>query len=103
MAQQFQPYYTNTASRDRIFKLKAKEGEKVKDPSGITNRGLFTGEVNLHAVQQGNGLWTLYMQNGTLPPSLTGSQWTNFNLCHRAVAEYYNKRNIEIVDIVENA
>lgn len=98
-----QHYQTNQKARDRIFKLKVMEGMKALNTSGIMDNRIYKegSQTSLHAVQQETGLWKLHVENGTLPPSLTNVQFTNFNLCRRSIEQYFNTRNIEIIEIVE--
>jgi hypothetical protein len=97
-----QKYLPNTFSKDRTLKLKAMEGKKPETTSGTIDHRLFKNENNIHAIRQETGLWTLRIEHGTLPPSLAHVQYTNFNLLKLAVEQYYNKRNIEIVEVIDN-
>jgi hypothetical protein len=100
----FDPYFTqgiNTKARDRIIRLRVKEGMKPETSQGHIDARLFKNENQLHAIQQETGLWTLKIDHGSLPPALESKQWTNFNNLRIAVAQYYDKRNIEISEIIE--
>jgi hypothetical protein len=92
---------TNLKSTDRIIKLKVKDGMKPESSGGAIDNRLFKNENNLHAIQQETGLWVLKIEHGSLPPMLENQQWTNFTGVVRAVSEYYDKRNIEIANIIE--
>jgi hypothetical protein len=96
-----QHYQTNQRSTDRIIRLKVKEGMKPESSLGAIDNRLFKNENNLHAIRQGTGLWTLQIEHGLLPPALEHKQWTNFGSLRRTVAEYYDKRNIEISEVIE--
>ena len=94
-------YETNIKSNDRIIKLKVKEGMKPADSSGTIDHRLWKGENAIHVIRQETGLWTLRIEHGSLPPSLASTQYTSFSLAKRAISEYFNKRNLEIYEIIE--
>src|SRR5438445_10985282 len=96
------PIMTKTnRSTDIIIDLKPREGEGTKNTSGITDNRLFTGENKLHAVMDTqNTLWTLRYEKGVTPEPFKG-QWTSFSKILNFVKDYYAKRNIDVVGIID--
>jgi hypothetical protein len=94
-----QPVKKNV-SNDIILVLKAKEGA-TKDSLGMTDNRMFTGENKLHAIMDTQStLWHLQYEQGALPPALKG-QWTGFKQLHKYATDYYNKRNVEITEVID--
>lgn len=86
---------------DRIFILKPKEGKVAEATSGLTDKRLFTGENKLHAIMDTQTtLWHLKYDQGILPP-LFKQQFTGWLMLLKVVKEYYTKRNIDIVEIID--
>jgi hypothetical protein len=85
-------------STDRVFKLKPIEGSPLSS-RGITDKRLFTGDNNLHAIQDA-GLWFLKYDDGSVPPALK-QRFTNFNQLLKYVTNYYRIRNVEIIEILD--
>lgn len=83
-------------STDRIFVIKPKEG-KASDYRGIIDKRLFNGENKLHAVQDA-GLWFLRYEIGAVPAALK-QRFTNFNQLMKYMTNYFNMRNIELVEV----
>jgi hypothetical protein len=94
------PVKYNRAS-DIIFKLKKKEGEVGITSTGLIDNRLFTGTNNLHAIMDKQTcLWHLQYDSGILPLELK-TQYTSYKKALAAVTDYFNRRNIEIVDVVD--
>lgn len=88
-------------SDDRVLVLRPTEGLQARAADLSVDKGLFTGENNLHAVYDTNkGLWTMKYDRGALPGGLQ-NQFTLFSelLAHARV--YFKKRNISIVEVRE--
>lgn len=86
-------------SFDRVIVLKPKEGEKVLSAQGSIDTRLFTGDNKLHAIYGvTNGLWFMKYDNGILPQALQG-QFTELSSLLDFVRNYYQKRNVEIVEV----
>lgn len=86
-------------ANDIIFKLK-RTGD-VKDNRGLVDNRLFTGTNNLHGIMDTQTcLWHLKYEQGTIPPQLH-TQFTSYKKMLAAVTSYFEKRNIEIVEILD--
>lgn len=90
---------TNVRKTDIILILKPIEGKKALTSSGIVDSTLFSGDNNLHAkMDTQTCLWYPEMDKGVLPPQLK-QRFTSFHKLHDFVKTYYNRRNIDIVEI----
>ena len=87
-------------SDDRILVLKVMEGKKTVSSSGISDPRLFTGENRVHAVMDTTGLWYLKYEIGGVPGALK-QKFTKFSDLLRFAKNYYMKRNIEILEVIE--
>lgn len=86
-------------AEDRVFKFKIKEGAKQKGPTGLVDPRLLTGDNRLHAkLEPFSSLWYVYYEHGRVPPVLQ-QRWTSFNKLYAFVKNYFDKRNIEIVEV----
>ncbi len=84
---------------DRIIVLKVIDGKKPINSTGLVDNRLFTGENYLHAIRQSyNGLWVLKYEQGSVPGALKQS-FTKFSDLLAFCTGYFNKRNIEIVEV----
>lgn len=87
------------SSPDRILVLKVKEGMKVLSTTGAADPRLFTGENKLHAVMDtGTCLWRMKYDMGIVPEPLKGT-FTGFKQLRKFAEQYFDKRNIEIVEV----
>lgn len=99
----------NTANikTDRVLKLMSHGG--VKGKGTLLNTKLFSGEIELHAIQD-SGLWHLKYVNtdhkshnaagaGPVPEALR-QRWTNFNQLMKEVTTYFSMRNIEVTEVI---
>lgn len=85
-------------SSDRILVLAPTDGKFAKGAAGLSST-LFTGENNLHAIQEEQTLlWKLQYDHGGLPPVLK-QKWTTFTKLHDFVKDYMLKRNVQIKEI----
>lgn len=88
--------------KDRILVLRPKEGEKAKSSTGLIDPRLFTGENKLHAIMdERSRMWYLKYEQGGLPPVLKGIRFTKFDFLLKYVSEYFKKRNIQIVEVID--
>lgn len=86
-------------SPDRVLVLKAMEGKKPMNTTGVADPRLFTGENKLHAVMdEQTCLWRFKYDMGIVPEPLKGN-FTGFTALKKFAESYYNKRNIEIVEV----
>lgn len=87
-------------SPDRVLVLKVKDGMKPMSTTGAADPRLFTGENKLHAIlDEQLGLWRMKYDMGVVPEPLKGS-FTNFQALKKFAEAYYDKRNIEIVEVL---
>lgn len=88
-------------SPDRILVLSVMEGKKPQSTTGAADPRLFTGENKLHAVMdQQTTLWHLKYDMGIVPQPLK-CQFTSFRSLREYAELYYNKRNIEIKEVID--
>lgn len=86
---------------DVILVLKPKVGLMPKNSGGLTDTRLFTRENNLHAKMDiQTCLWHLEYDKGELPP-IFKQKFTGLTALLKFVTAYYNKRNVEIVDMID--
>ncbi len=87
------------SSPDRVLVLKVMEGMKPLNTSGVADPRLFTGENKLHAVMDEQScLWKFKYDMGIVPEALKGN-FTGFKALKKFADSYFNKRNIEIVEV----
>lgn len=88
-------------STDRVIVIKRKEGEHTLNSKGIVDNRLFTGQNKLHAVFDPDcSMWYLKFDAGLLPPAFK-QHFTSFSKLLKFVTEYYDKRNIEIKEVLD--
>lgn len=86
-------------SPDRILVLRVKEGLKPMSTTGAADPRLFTGENKLHAIMDTQTcLWRFKYDMGIVPEPLKGT-FTNFTALKKFAESYYDKRNIEIIEV----
>ena len=86
---------------DRILVLKVKEGERPISSTGLVDTRLFSGDNKLHAVQDlSNRLWSLKYEMGGVPEPLK-EKFTTFDRALHSAKTYFNKRNVEIVEVID--
>lgn len=91
-------------SDDRILVMKTVEGKRQIDTGGrVDYKDLFSGEGdNLHAIMDPNTcLWEFRYARGALPPNLKGQRFTSFNKLLTFARSYFDKRNLEIVEVID--
>jgi hypothetical protein len=88
-------------SDDRIIVLKPQEGKHTLSSSGMVDNRLFTGDNKLHAkLDKHFMLWSLQQEKGLLPQDLK-QRWTSFDKCLDYVRTYFNRRNIDVVEVID--
>jgi hypothetical protein len=86
---------------NRVLVLRQIEGQKKLNSTGMVDNRLFTGENNLLAcLDPGNCLWSLRYNHGIMQQSLKG-QFTSFKAAYDAAQNYYKKRGVEIVEVLD--
>jgi hypothetical protein len=98
----FEPNYsTKMRNTDRVIILEPKEGSNTLDSKGMVDNRLFTGENKLHAVMDPiNCQWSLKYDSGVIPRPLSG-KWTSFSKMVEHLTQYFNRRNINIKQIID--
>jgi hypothetical protein len=93
-------YTTKMKSSDRIIILEPQEGG-AKNTKGMIDNRLFTGENTLHAkMDPQNSQWFLQYDSGLVPEPLRG-RFTSFPKLKEFVTSYFNRRNINVKQIIE--
>ena len=91
---------TNATSFDRVLVLKPIEG-KPKSSGGVIDNRLFTGDNKLHMLRDPEtAFWSFKYDKGLLPDQLRQS-FTTYTKAFEYVKNYFERRNIEILDIVD--
>ena len=86
-------------STDRKLMLRPIEGKAaLKSDLSQTDPRLFTGENCLHAKMKPEGMWYLQYERGGVAPQLQ-QHFTSFNRLMTFVTDYFQRRNIEIVEV----
>lgn len=87
-------------STNIILKLRPINGAP-KTEKGNVDRRMFTGENNIHAkLDPQTCLWSLEYDHGMLPGAFK-QRFTNFTTLMKHVKTYFEKRNVEIYEIVD--
>jgi hypothetical protein len=88
-------------TNDREIVLEKIAGKNPLSSSGIVDTSLFNGQNGLHAVVDTQTmLWSLKQVKGSLPPPLR-QQFTSFTKLMQFVTEYYKRRNINVVRVID--
>lgn len=88
-------------SHDRILVLAPMDGLEPTNGAGMIDKRLFKGGNALHAIMDEEyGHWHVQFESGIVPEALQ-MKWTSFPKLHAYVNQYYNKRNIEIKDVID--
>lgn len=87
---------------DRILSLKPIEGKSTTTNMGLVDNTLFkTGGNRLHAVlDEMTTLWSIRYEKGITPEPLR-HKFTSFNKLRKHAEEYFLRRNIEIVEVID--
>lgn len=89
----------NLRKTDITLVLKPIDGSP-KNVHGIIDRGLFTGNNNLHAIMDDQTcFWKVAYENGKLPGGLKDQQFTSYSKLMSYVTTYFKERNIEIAEV----
>lgn len=94
------PRAVKMLSEDRILVLKVREGGP-KSSTGIVDHRLFNGDNKLHAMfDKEYSMWYLKYDSGKIPPQLD-QKWTSFPKLLETTTGYFNKRNIDIKEVID--
>lgn len=86
-------------SDDRILVLKAIEGKKIKDVTGMIDPRLFQGGNKLHCVKDPQlSMWSFKYEMGILPEPLR-QKFTKFDLAYNFAKNYFLNRGLDIVEV----
>lgn len=89
------------ASNDRILVLAPIEGAPTLNSKGVVDKRLFTGENKLHAKLDPHFmLWSVQYDHG-IPPQPFQQRFTSFTKLYDFVKDYYLRRNIQIVKVID--
>lgn len=83
---------------EREIVLRPIEGKKALNGAGLVDPRLFKGENTLNAIMGEDGLWYCKFEQGLLPEPLK-VKFTSISKLLTHVKGYYEKRNIEIVEV----
>jgi hypothetical protein len=102
---QGQPYEAKNSERnrsnDRLIVLKQIEGKAPMNSIGMVDKRLFDGKNRLHCISdEQTGLWSLKFEHGLIPGSLD-QQFTSFGKALTKVKEYYDRRNVEVSEVID--
>lgn len=90
----------NLKKTTRQIVLEPMDG-KVTSTKGAVDNRLFKGTNKLHAVMDDQTcLWHMRYDSGVLPGALQ-QQFTSFTKLITFVTEYYKRRNIRIVEVID--
>lgn len=88
-------------STDRILIMKVIDGQEAKNSSGMVDKRLFTGGNRLHCVMdEATTFWSFRFDHGLIPPPLR-QNYTSFRLALEAAKGYYERRGVEIVEVID--
>ena len=87
---------------DRVLVLEPIEGQKVRGSTGMVDPTLFTGENNIHALQEPiTGFWRVKYDRGSPPPSIKEQKFTSFNRLMEFLGPYFEKRGVSITKVID--
>lgn len=88
-------------SNDRVLVLERVLDKPILNTSGIPDRRLFTGENKLHAILDTQTMmWTLRYDHGIAPEPFK-QKFTSFTKLQDFVTDYFKRRNVNIVKVVD--
>lgn len=90
---------TKNNSDHRLLNLDTADGKAPISSTGLIDRRLFTGEVQLKATMDETGLWSMKYTEGNLPEPLR-QKFTSFSTLRDFAEEYFKKRNVVIKEVV---
>ena len=87
----------HTTTRELV--LKVKMGAKPVSSTGLIDNRLYNGNNKLYAyLDPIHLLWRVKYADGTIPEALR-QNWTKFSYLYEYVKNYYEKRNLDIVEV----
>lgn len=101
MTVNFVPNTDKMHSNNRELKLSVIEGADPLNSKNSIDKRLFTGDNKLYAIlNPQTALWNLQYDKGGVPGPLQGT-WTTFQMAFKEAKAYFNKRNVEITEIID--
>lgn len=86
-------------SNDRVLILKKKPDKEAIDTFGHKTKQLFQVDTRLHGIlDEQTCLWYFKYDNASLPEPLK-PRFTTFTKLYNYAKEYFDKRNIDIVEV----
>lgn len=86
---------------NRTLVIRPKEGRSPKSSTGLIDQRIFTGENNLHVIQdKSSNLWSFKYDSGGLPEPLK-ERFSTFNNALVVAKSYFDKRDIQIVEVID--
>ena len=92
---------TKNHTPQREIVLKPIDG-RPKTSGGLVDTRLFKGDNKLKAMMDESGLWYCKFEQGLLPESLK-VKFTSVSKLVAFVKAYYDKRNIEVIEVKDAA
>lgn len=94
-------YKAKMHSDVRYIEAKPIEGKFTKSSGGLIDTRIFTGENKIIAERDPmTSFWTVRYEQGALPQAFRGS-WTSFTRLMDYLKSYFEKRNIEVKEIID--
>lgn len=88
-------------SDDRVLVLRPIEGKNAMSSTGLVDKRLFNGGNKMHLLlKPGTTLWYFKYEEGIVPEHFK-QYFTGFNTALKYAREYFLKRNIEIVEVID--
>lgn len=92
---------SKTMSDDRLLVIRPIEGKKPLSSKGLVDPRVYEGKPTLHAVKDPlYDLWRLKSDTGAVVEPLR-QRWTTFKRLEKDVNDYFNKRGLEISEIID--
>jgi hypothetical protein len=101
MLTSFTPDTTKMHTNERELILQVIDKKAPLSSTGIVDKRLFTGDTRLFAKMDPHySLWYFQYTQGAIPPELQ-QRWTTFDLAFKAAKAYFEKRNVEISEVID--
>lgn len=92
---------SKTMSDDRLLVIKPIEGKKTLSSTGLVDPRVYEGKPTLHAIKDPlYDLWRLKSDTGAVVEPLR-QKWTTLSALKKSVNDYFGKRGLQIVDIID--
>lgn len=86
--------------QDRILVLKVMDGVKPKTGTGLVDPRLFSGDNELHCIQDKTSLWYFKYKFGGIPEPLK-QRFTTFDEALRHATKYFKSRNVLVESVLD--